>query len=155
MDDVKESAHASPRNAASSCLVVEATVGVSGSRTKSQVSAVPIRQRTTATQVEPAIDAVNESPLACSSANAQLRNGLLWRGTCPLLQPRQSLYGSVGDDEVAGGVDAPAVAYGGQLLGQGPAVGAVGAIVFGAGPLQGHAVGVVADGADRGYVLVG
>ena len=57
-------------------------------------------------------------------------------------------------DEVALGVDAPAAADLGELVAERPAVGPLLALVLGAGALQRHAAGVVADRADRGDVLV-
>src|SRR5436190_10219090 len=56
--------------------------------------------------------------------------------------------------QVALGVDAPALGDSGQLAVERPAVGALLALVSRAGALQRHAAGVVADGADRGDVLV-
>src|SRR3954464_8587369 len=60
----------------------------------------------------------------------------------------------MGSDEVAVGVDAPAGADGGEVVGHGPAVGALFAFVLGAGALQRHPAGVVADRADLGDLLV-
>src|SRR5512146_840369 len=57
--------------------------------------------------------------------------------------------------QVAVGIDSPALSNRHQAVVYRPAVGALLPFVLGAGALERHATGVVADRADRGDVLVG
>src|SRR5690242_6578535 len=60
---------------------------------------------------------------------------------------------SGGGGEVAGGVDAPALADGDEVGVERPPVWALAALMLRARALQRHAAGVVADGSDLGHVV--
>ena len=115
----------------------------------------------------PAVPQAREAhPLAAKTSLSRMPNTAL---QCGLVNPsgqvgmdavKRSRHSKVesarsgrGAGQVAIGIDAPALADRGQLLVERPAVGALLALVLGAGALQRHAAGVVADRADLGDVL--